>query len=307
MKHYFFIAFILFLGALAHGQTTADSSSFVPQYDTETNYTLKTKSGSIHTGQVIRETSEFVVLKNKITHRTVEIRKSEIIQNNKSAGRDLSNETMGENLHARNYMFLSSAFLFDEGKVSTNSHWLLLENINYAFNKHWAITLNTVAFYPISLGLNFAYEITEDNYIGGSVFGIGDITSGGNSSALFGYGAQGKFTHGNSNKNLTFSGGVIGLNSDLFYRNSTSAFVNMAFISAAYCSRFKKNVALNIEGWYLPELTSGFGGIGFKFIGNEVICWTVGCYALINNSNNRVNLDLRAIPVPYFSMSRKFN
>ena len=214
---------------------------------------------------------------------------------------------MDANVHAKNYMFLSSAFLFEEGKAIANSHWLLLENINYAFTENWAITLNTLAFYPITLGVNCAFQLSDDNYVGGSVFAIGDITSGGNSTPLFGYGLHGKFTHGGSNKNITLSGGIIGLNADLFYSSRNNVFVNTAFVSAAYCTRFKKNVVLNIEGWYLPELQSGLGGFGFKFIGNEYTCWTVGCYALLNNSDNTLRVNLKAVPVPYFGVSRVFN
>jgi len=302
-----YIFFVLFISQVCRSQTTADSAYYVSQYKHGINYTLKTRSGEIYTGYVKEETKEFVTLENRITHETVELRKTEIIRISQTKSRELANEIMGENLHAKNYMFLSSSFLFDDNRASTNSHWLLLENIDYAFSENWAISLNTLAFYPITLGAKCSYQLNEDTYVGANVFAIGDITYTGNSNLLFGYGAQGKITKGSSNKNLTLSGGVIGLSADLFYTTSTNPYINLVFVSAAYCNRFSKKVALNLEGWYLPDANAGLGGIGFKFIGDDVTCWTVGCYTLLNNYDNSLRLNLKTIPIPYFGVSKRFN
>ncbi len=307
MQKIIYIAFIFLLNSICVAQTAPDSTYFQRQYKPNVNYTIKTRSGSIYTGYVKQETKEFINLENRITHETVELRKTGIIRISQTRGRDLANEIMGENLHAKNYMFLSSAFLFDPNKASTNSHWLLLENIDYAFSENWAISLNTLAFYPITLGVKCSYQLNEETYLGANVFGIGDIMSNGNSNLLFGYGAQGKLTKGSSNKNFTLSGGVIGLSSDLFYTTSTNPYVNLAFVSAAYCNRFSKKVALNLEGWFIPELNAGLGGIGFKFVGDEVTCWTVGCYTLLNSYDNTLKLNLRTVPIPYFGVSKRFN
>ena len=306
LQRFIYIAIVLFTSLAGLAQTPADSTAFKPQFKHGINYTVKTRGGEMFTGFVKDETKDFVVFENRMTRETVELRKTEIIRISQPQGRDLTNEIMGENLHAKNYLFLSTAFLHEEGKASTNSHWLLLETIDYAFSDNWAISLNTLAFYPITLGVKFCYQLNDDNYIGANVFGVGDITSG-SGSLLFGYGAQGKFTKGSSNKNFTLSGGVLGLSSQLFYTSAKNPFVNIAFISGAYCNRFSKRVALNLEGWYLPDLNAGLGGIGFKFIGDEITCWTIGCYTLMNNYDNSLRLNLKTVPIPYFGVSKRFN
>jgi len=265
------------------------------------------RNGDIYTGFLREETREFVTLENRMTRETVELRKTEVVRISNPKSRNAGDDYTGENYHAKNYLFLSSVFLFEEGKAYTNSHWLLLENIDYAITDHWAISLNTLAFYPITLGAKCSYHLSDNNYIGATIFGIADITSGSNGNFLFGYAAQGKFTKGNSNKNITLSGGVIGLTSDLFYVSSPNPFVNTAFVSAAYCNRFSKKVALNIEGWYLPDLNAGLSGLGFKFVGDEITCWTVGCYAFMNSYDNSLKLNLKTLPIPYFGVSKKFN
>lgn len=306
MQKTIYIFFLFLVSAACYGQVPADSSAFVPQYKHGIHYTIKMRQGDVYSGFVKEETKDFVVLENRMTRETVELRKSEIIRINKPGGRGEASDILGENYHAKNYLFLGSALLFEEGKATTNSHWLLLENIDYAFTDNWAITLNTLAFYPVTLGAKCVYEVSNGNYLGANIFGIGDITSG-SGSLLFGYGAQGKFTRGTSNKNLTVSAGVIGLNSDLFYTSTTNPFVNLAFVSGAYCSRFSKKVALNLEGWYIPEANIGLGGIGFKFVDDEITCWTVGCYALLNSYDNSLRLNLKTLPIPYFGVSKKFN
>ena len=307
MKKSVYIFLLFLFSTAAHAQSPGDSATFEPQYKRGINYTLKTRNGEIFSGFVKNETKDYVTLENRITHETIELKKSEIIRINHAKDYDSSVELLGENPHAKSYMFLSSAFEFEENKASTNSHWLLLENIDYAFTDNWAISLNTLAFYPVTIGIKCAYQISDNNYLGANIFGIGDITSGSSSSLLFGYGAQAKFTKGSSNKNITLSGGVLGLNAELFYVSPGSPFVNLVFLSGAYCKRFSKNVAFNLEGWYLPEVKTGLGGIGFKFIGDETTCWTVGCYALTNNYDNSLKLNLKTLPIPYFGVSRKFN
>jgi len=306
LKKISFILFI-FLSEVLFSQAPADSLDFKPVYRHGIHYTFKMRNGDIYSGYVKDESRDFVVLENRMTHETVEIRKSEIIVRGQPKSRNPENEILGENYHAKNYMLLSSAFLFDAKKASTNSHWLILENIEYAFSEHWAISLNTLAFYPISIGAKCNYQIGEDNYVGASVFVVGDILSGGGSSLLFGYGAQAKFTKGISNKNFTLSGGLLGLNSELFYTSSASPFLNMPFVSAAYCNRFSKSIALNFEGWYLPDLNAGLAGVGIKFVGDESICWTLGCYALLNGADNTLKVNLKTLPIPYFGVARKFN
>ena len=182
-----------------------------------------------------------------------------------------------------------------------------LENIDYAFTENWAININTLAFYPYTIGIKCAYQVSDQNYIGANIFAVGNFSSGNNGSFLWGYGAYGKFTRGTSNNNFTVSGGVLGVNSEFFYTGTTAPFVNIGFVSAAYCNRFSKRVALNLEGWFLPEISAGLGGIGIKLIADESTCWTFGCFSVLNTYDNSLKLNVKTIPLPYVGVSRRFD
>lgn len=290
------------------GQQATDSSYFEPAYRHGVKYIFKTSAGTIFKGFVRDETAEFVTVENRDVHETYELKRKEIVYAKPyTDAQTYTDLVLGENYHAGNYMLAQSAFLFREGRVASTSHLFLLDNVEYAFSENWAITANTLAFfYPISIGVKCAYAIDDMNYAGGNIFGIG-IRGSNNGSGLYGYGVLGKYTRGTSNNNFTLFGGVIGLNSDILFNRATNIFVNTAFMGGAYCKRLSQRVALNVEGWYLPEITTGMAGIGIKLVGNEVTCWTFGCYTFLSNYNNNVQVNLRTLPLPYFGITRNFN
>jgi hypothetical protein len=300
--------FILVGSEHFYAQLAEDSVYWGKKYKPDVKYNLKTRDGKNLSGYIVNETQDSLTFENGITKRRFKFKKSDIQYS--SYVREVKGEPVtpwGENVHARNYLFSGSAFLMEKGKLSTNSHWLLLENIDYAFTENWGISLNTLAFYPFTLGVKCVYQVGEREYIGANAFVIGDVTSGNGSSLLWGYGALAKFTRGNTNTNFTLSGGVLGLNSSIFTTIPSSPFVNVGFVSAAYCNRFSENVALTLEGWYLPETALGIAGLGFKFIGNDFTCWSLGCYTLLKSYDNTLKINLRTLPIPYIGVSRKFD
>lgn len=299
------LIFVFFLFSLVTG--AQDSTTVITEFKSGVEYVIKTQSDFVYQGYVISETKNEIVVENKISLERTTLKKNDIysyrpLKTNHSYPNDAEAE---ENLHAANYMLSSGAFLFEENTGSSTGHWLLVENIDYAFNENWAVNLTTLAFYPFGLGVKCAYPVGREEYVGASVFAMGDLFSDNGSSPFFGYGACARFTKGNSNNNFTFSGGVVGINS-LFSSPGNISFLNMSFISGAYCTRLRSNIALNLEGWYFPGSGSGLGGAGVKFIGNDYLCWTVGVFSLINGNDNVLQVNYKAIPIPYFSLSRKF-
>ncbi len=290
-------------------QNNDDTTRFIPKYRPGINYTFKTNVGTVHQGYVVDETINYITVESRKTGEKIELKKNEIVSSRSLSTREgYENDILGNNPHARNYLLTNSAFLFEEGKGTSTSHWFLFENIDYALTDNWAICVNSLAFYPFSIGVKCAFKIAEVDYVGANVFGIANVLSGNTGgSLLWGYGAFGKYTHGSSNRNFTFSGGILGLNSDIFSTVSTSPFVNLLFTSASYCNRFTKKGALNLEGWYFPQTLTLMGGIGFKLLADERNCWSFGCYTFFDNSNNNVRLNLKTVPIPYLGISRKFN
>lgn len=306
---YIICIFLSSLGGFAQSQK--DSSNFTPIYKHGVFYTIKTTIGTTHTGYVVEETKEYIVLENRNTHEKIEINKSQIVvTNSKKLNNKFHEDIFGENEHASNYMLSGSAFLFKEGSSTANSHWLLLQDMDYAITENWALSVSSFLFYPISVGTKCSFRINDLNYFGFSVNAMGNIlSSGGSTPSFWGYTAFGKYTHGNSNKNLSLSFGLISLNSDLFSLSVSppSKFINLPFVSAAYCNRFSEKFAFNAELWVFPVSELALVGAGFKYLHSDRIAWTFGCFTNIVSVNNTLKLDLKTMPIPYLGLSRKFN
>lgn len=101
----------------------------------------------MHSGFVVKETKDFITLEYRSTQDRMDIRKSEILSYKVLSQRENKvADVLGENEHADAYILASSAFLFDPESSRSNTHWLLIENMDYAFNENWAITVNSFAF-----------------------------------------------------------------------------------------------------------------------------------------------------------------
>jgi hypothetical protein len=286
----------------------ADTLPFEPQYRHGIRYIITSNTGEEYVGFVKEESAHFIILENRQTHELTSINRNAIRSARVFSDRANADRMMGENNHANAYLLTQSAFLFEEGNITSRSHWFILENLDYAITDNWAIDAGALAFYPVSIGVKCAYKVGPQQYLGGNVFGLGNIT--GNFTAnkiMMGYGGAARFTTGTSNKNMTFAAGVLGLSSDIFNLAGAPGYMNTAFGSFSFCNRFSKKAAVNVECWYLPETRSGLGGIGFKFVDDPSTCWTVGCFALLNASENAFKINLKTIPIPYFGLSRKFH
>lgn len=288
-------------------QSAPDTLSFIHQYKAGVKYIIKTSVGSSYAGFVRDETKYEITVENKENHTSSTLKKNQIMSARALNGRQNYEEVMlDENYHANNYLFATSAFLFKEGEGNYNSHWFLLETIDYALSENWGVTANTLAFLPFTFGVKCAYQVGDLNYVGGNVFLAFNMSSGNSGSGFFGYGAFGKITHGTSNNNFTIAGGLLGLNSDLLNTVQRTPFVNMPFVNAAYCNRFSRQLAFTMEGWYLPQVDVGLGGVGLKLVANEFVCWSFGCYTFLNASNGSLQVNVKAVPIPYFGLSRRF-
>jgi len=313
MKKILLILFVLlFAKAFSQQDSTAvqqddDYSPYAYRFRHGVRYTFKTSAGTVFKGFVVKETSEYVTIEDRDNQQTYELKASEIVYARITSDRKSYEDTsLGENYHARNYMLAQSALPFEAGQASSTSHMFLLDNIDYGLSEHWALTANTLAFfYPICIGVKCSFEISEGNYVGGNVFGVGFNYSSYSGNGVFGYGFIGRYTKGNSNENFTASAGVIGLNNDVLF-GTGAPFVNTSFISAAYCRRISQNIAINAEGWYLPGTDAGLLGGAVKLVGNEVTSWTFGCFMVMSERNNSLQLNFKALPIPYIGVSRNF-
>lgn len=309
MKRTCAIICVLLFGLFFTARSQNDSLSFRPQFRIGQNYSIFTNQGNVYTGYVFDESAEFVIIQNRLTHERNEIRKSTIVEAKRLREAPEMAAALPYSRHPqpRYYILSENALLFEPNTLCMNSHWLLLEKFDYAFNQNLDICMSTLAFYPYSLGLKTAFQLQKNDYVGGSVFGVGDIASSNKGSWFFGYGALARYTKGNENRSINLAGGFVGLNSDLLSFYSTRRLTHMLLLNAGLSTRFRETLAFTSEVWYLPALNLGLGGIAIKFISDEYNCWTLGCFAFINGNNDGIKINLKSLPLPYFGVSRKFN
>jgi hypothetical protein len=302
----YYIFFMTICFTLCKAQT---DTAYIPKYSKDVMYEIITNTDLKYRGYIVEEKSYGISIKNPRTNVKTYLYNSEIhsivaITNVNRSKKKL--ELFEENEHTDYYMLGSSAFLFEKETITTTYHWGALENISFPISENWAVTASTLFFYPYSLGVKCAFKLSENSYLGGNVFGMGNVLSQKQDEYFWGYGAKVHYTQGTSNNNFTVSGGVLGLNSKLFTNTTNQALFNLYFLNFSYCNRFSRLFALNAEAWYFPESQSGFGGLGLKLVNDKYYSWTFGCYTALNNFNNSFKINVKTIPIPYIGYSQKF-
>jgi hypothetical protein len=301
------ILIFLFAGfTISKAQT---DSVYVPKYSKDVVYKIVTNTDLKYSGYIIEENSYGITIKDSKTQLKIFLYNSEIssitpVSNTYRRRENI--QLFEENEHCDTYMLSSSSFLFEPGEISSSYHWGVLNSITFPIDSNWAITANTLFIYPFTVGVKCAYRVAANAYLGGTVFGMGNIGAQNSSEYFLGYGAKANFTKGNSNVNYTISGGVLGINFPALSANSADPFLNLYFGSFSYCNRFSRLFALNTELWYFPEAQSGFLGLALKLVNNEYYSWTFGCFGLLSNLNTGININSKALPIPYIGYSQKF-
>ena len=320
MKRFLIYTLCILYSFKFSAQKSTDSLSFAPEYKQNKKYIFKTNFGSVFVGYVVKESKNKITIEKNNPHEFINLKKSEIDNVKKySKSKKIKSEDVdgvvgfdsfdsfdGVELEqpTNNYLFVSSAFLFQKEKITTSSHYFLIEKIDYAFNKNWAATSTCFGILPISLGFKCVYQLNKKNYLGFNAeysFGTLFINTPGNS--VMGYVSSFKYSRGNIDNNFTLSAGLAGLRSDGFIKNTNSSFSNLAYVNAAYFTKFITRFAINAETWYFPEVNTGLIGLGIKTINNQSLSWTFGCFVFTNSISNVLET---TTPLPYIGILRIF-
>jgi len=304
MKRIILLGIIIYMCLPLFAQVDSAAVSFTPKYRRGVMYEVKTTQNTVR-GFLIEEKAETIVIEDRKNDQIYELRKSTIISMKQVGDSDAyKRDFLDQNYHAHTYLFSGSSLINEDAETYVNYQWMLLENINYAIDKNWSITVNTLFLYPTSVGVKCAYEIGTETYVGGNAFVIGNLSDRVMPSSLFlGYGALGRITRGNSNKNFSFSGGIIGVNTDAFRTANRAYILNTPFANFSYCNRFHAKWALCAEGWYFPKGQIGLGGAGFKFLKSRETSWTFGCFTYMDIMNNQLVPNFKAVPIPYLGFT----
>jgi len=289
-------------------QKSTDSLSFAPEYKQNKKYIFKTNYGSVFVGYVVKETKNNITIEKNNPHEFINLKKSEIdnVKKYSNSKKIKSEDADGVEVEqpTNNYLFASSAFLFQKQKITTSSHYFLIEKIDYAFSKNWAVTSTCFGILPISLGFKCVYQINKKNYLGfNAEYSFGTLFSNTTGNSVMGYVSSFKYSSGNIDNNFTLSAGLAGLRSDGFIKNTNSSFSNLAYVNAAYFTKFITRFAFTAETWYFPEVNTGLIGLGIKSINNQSITWTYGCFVFTNSMSNILET---TTPLPYIGILRIF-
>ena len=289
-------------------QKSTDSLLVAPEYKQNKKYIFKTNYGSVFVGYVVKETNNNITIEKNNPHEFINLKKSEIdnVKKYSNSKKIKSEDADGVEVEqpTNNYLFASTAFLFQKQKITTSSHYFLIEKIDYAFNKNWAVTSTCFGILPISLGFKCVYQLNKKNYLGfNAEYSFGTLFSNTSGNSVMGYVSSFKYSSGNIDNNFTLSAGLAGLRSDGFIKNTNSSFSNLAYVNAAYFTKFITRFAFTAETWYFPEVNTGLIGLGIKSINNQGITWTYGCFVFTNSISNVLET---TTPLPYIGILRIF-
>lgn len=292
---------------------------FIPQFTKGQYYQIESIYGTKYKGVVSEETYDEIVLTDKKTNFKHHLKKGEIRKvtpfKNLSA---LKSGKFDDDYYTNYYMIAENALPFIKDGANTTSHYFLLENFNYNFSEHWAMSVNILGFLPVSVGAKCSYQLADDIYFGANVYVYGFPGSNFNSYAIPFIGSAARITKGDNNTNFTLGAGLIGVNNKLDTTTSkgkSALFSQVYYLYFGYANRFSKKLAFNVENFTFPQaLSNGRGGsvnlnitgISLKWLRHTNVHWNFGCYGLYLGSLTKLNTNSKIIPIPYISYAAFF-
>ena len=170
------------------------------------------------------------------------------------------------NPHPSKYSYSPSGIGINKGEGYFQTIYLLIYQVQYALTNHWSVGLTTsILGTPTLLNVKYTNVILESKdrqrnlYVAaGTQVGLASIFSLENKIGI-GYGG---LTFGNSESNITVSGGVF---ADNF--NSRSEFATTLGFSASFNQRIDKSISIMGEFWMVGDYL--IGGPGFRFFSGK--------------------------------------
>lgn len=293
------------------------SGEMEPQFEKGKYYQITSIYGTTYRGPVLEETNSEIVILDKKTNTKHRLQKKEI-KNIASAGssKAYSPSRFDEDYYTNYYMIAENALPYTKGEFNTTSHYLIMTNMNYSFNEHWAMSFNLMVFLPISIGVKFSYPIADNLYFGGNVYVYGfPSDKSGYYCPLFG--AAARITKGDNVSNFTLGGGIMAINNEV--RSSpnfqpTDPFFPVYYIDFAYSNRFAKHFAFTFENFLFPQnvpyqqatVNMNITGVSLKWLANRSDHWNVGVYCIYVGDYSNINKNSDISILPYVGYSAFF-
>jgi hypothetical protein len=286
----------------------------INKYDKGKTYKFTTIYGTIYKGRVKEETIEYIVIVEKKTNREVKLNSNEVKEFEEIKNAKAYSVGRFDDDYYTNYVMISeNALPFRKQGFSSCYHYFLMQNLNYSFNEHWAVSTNLLVFLPSSIGVKCSYKIAEDIHFGANTYIFGLPIDNSFRSPLFGGAAR--VTKGNDNTNFTVGGGIMGIRNPDSLNRVSSPFVSLYYLNFSYSTRFAKHAAFAVENFVFPQsisyqqkpLNINLTGVCIKWVRNPNEHWNFGCYGLYVGSLIKLNKDSQIFPIPYVSYSAFFD
>ena len=271
-------------------------------------YAIKTVDELTYSGIIRNEDAKFVTLQDIKSREKTELRKTAIVSYARVNDRDAYEEIiLGRFVFGRQSIFTNTAFLFDPNELHGNNQWILLDHVDYPLSENVAISSSAFAIFPMSVGIRTHFQLKKKLFIGGHAFIIGDLFNLQREiSPLWGWGTVFKATTGTSNRSLTFTAGIFGINNELLGISGINRpFVTLPYLGLSGIKRFTPKVAVTAEALYLPTARSFVTSIALKLVVADNMCISLGAFGLVNQNNTYFKLD-RSTLLPYVGFERKF-
>lgn len=320
LRLYFFVFLVAFLSSnKVHSQDTL-RDIFIPQFTKGQYYQITSIYETKYRGLVTEETADAVVITDKKTNIKHHLKKGEIKQVTPiKTLKSLKPDRFDDDYYTNYYMIAENALPFKKDGGNSTSHYFLLQNFNYNFSDHWAVSVNILGFLPTSLGVKCSYALSDDIYFGGNVYLYGLPQANFNGYTIPLIGGMARITKGDNNTNFTLGAGVMAVNNKLDSSSSvgkSTLFSQVYYLYFAYANRISKKLALNAESFIFPQaFSNGRGGtvnlnitgVSLKWIRHPTVHWNFGCYGLYLGSLTKLTTKSRIIPIPYISYAIFFD
>lgn len=254
--------------------------------------------------------------------------------------KELPPDTGFVNEHTSRYFFSPSAYNLKEGELYYNTLYFFLHDIQYGISDYFSIGMGTTL-----IGIPFYLTPKVSIPLGSkSTIALGDmIILGTWGSNFFGNLLYGVYTHGNTQNNISFGGGLFTTNDNDITRKDNSFVLNLSGLAkfSTYVYFVSENYGFQVNttqsAWYdeynettmqhnyyeetFPQkqtIIYGLSGLRFVNKNNDVASWQFGLTYLINFFgdipdeytrppwNTYINRESRFIAFPTVSYTLKF-
>jgi small nuclear ribonucleoprotein (snRNP)-like protein len=290
------LLFILF----SNFQKYWSQSNLANNYSNDTIVVITTKENKEIRGLLISKDENVFILdianENKIFNKDEIISYRFITRNQIKSIKEFENP----NPIYTKYCYLPSAYIVENGSITTNSHYFITSNSKIGLHENFEFSIGNLLIFNIFSTFTYSKEISTSFKAGVSIIGNFDVlssSSGTSDSDFNGIGIIPRITYGDKLKNTT-----IGI---FVYQSSFTGFFYGGYLASQKKISEKFTLAAEIAGIKFENYYGLVNNLIINFRRNSSENWSFGV-SLINVDFNPVTTGNDITPIPYIGIQRKF-